>query len=158
VARYDGSESQLAAPVLDEDVGVLVPGVEDLLRRICHEEPTSQVVSDRAVDLQTRITYPDGIGRGLVNAQLFAYRDGVRLDVIVDHNRMFATAGGTATDRRCFLNDFVASVTLSRGTEEVPRDFVREVVSGIAAARDAVARRNRHARGAWDEIRVATGD
>jgi hypothetical protein len=88
-------------------------------------------------------------------ASLFRWRDRVRLDISVEHNRMFVTPKGTASDRRCFLNDYQASVTLDIGTNEIPESFQRDVISGISAARDAVQRYNRRNNTPWSQISVA---
>ncbi len=158
MTQYGGSESQIAFPYVSEDVGVLVPRVEDLLRRVCHEEPSSVADGENAVNLQAPLSFPDGIGVGAVKAELFRYRDGIRLDIQIGHNRMFAKRNGEPSSRRCFFNDYVASVTVSSGKEEIPQNFVRKVVSGVAAARDAVKRHNRQSRGVWDEVKVAAQD
>ena len=112
MAQYGGSDSQLAFPDLDEALGNLVPEVEDLLRRVCHVEPSASARSEKSVDLEAPISYPDGVGSGFVKAELFLYRDAVRLDIRVDHNRVFAKASGRPSDRRCFMNDYVASVSV----------------------------------------------
>ena len=88
-------------------------------------------------------------------ATLFHYRDEVRLDIEVEHNRVFARTGGTPTERACYLNDFVASVTIPPGAQELPEEFVRHVVAGIAAARDAVRRHNRRNAAPWSEVHVS---
>jgi hypothetical protein len=53
------------------------------------------------------------------------------------------------------LNDYVASITIRDLCESLPPDFVRGVVAGIAAARDAVRRHNRRCQAPWNEVRVA---
>ncbi len=158
MAQYGSSESQLAFPSVNETVGILVPKVENLLRGVCHGEPVSAAYGEFGVNVAAPISFPDGIGHGAVKAELFRYRDNIRLDIHLDHDRVFAKRGGTPSERRCFMNDYVASVTFPHGAEEIPRDFVRKVVSGIAAARDAVRRHNRQSRGVWDEVRVAARD
>lgn len=158
MAQYGGSESQIAFPSLNETVAILVPKVEDLLRRVCHGEPVAVSTGESAVDIEAPIGFPDGIGNGTVLAELFRYREAIRLDIQIKHNRVFATRSGAPTDRKCFFNDYVASVTVSNDATEIPQDFVRKVVSGIMAARDAVKRHNRQARGVWDEVSVAAQD
>jgi hypothetical protein len=158
MAQYGSSESQLAFPTVDETVGILVPTVENLLRRVCHEEPLSAADGESGVTVTASISFPDGIGNGVVKAELFRYRDKIRLDIHLEHDRMFAKRGGAPSERRCFMNDYVASVTIPMGAEDIPQDFVRKVVSGVAAARDAVRRHNRQSRGGWDEVRVAARD
>ena len=59
---------------------------------------------------------------------------------------MYASPDGTPSDQACYLNDFVASVTVPQGATALPEEFVRHVVAGIAAARDAVRRHNRRYR------------
>jgi hypothetical protein len=103
------------------------------------------------------ITFPDGIGHGHVVARLFRYRDTVRLDVEIAHNRMLARPGGGLSDRRCYLNDFVASASLPAGSEDVPPDFVRSVLRGVRSARDAVQRHNREQTAPWNQVRVVAG-
>jgi len=158
MAQYGDSESQLAFPSVNDAIGILIPKVENLVRTVCHEEPVSTADGENGVIITAPISFPDGIGTAAVKAELFKYREKIRLDIHLDHNRMFAKRGGVPSDRRCFMNDYVASVTVSSGTDEIPRDFVRKAVSGIAAARDAVRRHNRDSRGVWDEIRVAADD
>ena len=67
------------------------------------------------------------------------YRDLVRVDVEVVHNRMFAKADGSPSDRRCYMNDFVATVTVPPETEQLPPDFERSVLRGVRAARHVLA-------------------
>jgi hypothetical protein len=158
MAQYSSSESHLAFPSAPEAVGILVPKVENLLRRFCHEELLSAADGESGVTITAPISFPDGIGNGAVKAELFRYRDSVRLDIHLDHDRMFAKRGGAPSERRCFMNDYVASITLADGTDDLPQKFTRKVVSGVAAARDAVRRHNRQSRGVWDEVKVAARD
>lgn len=146
--------AQIAAE-LDSDIGVLVPALEDLLSRVTGGEPTVADFERNSIRLVAVLPFPDDIGHGEVVAALFHYRDEVRLDVEVEHNRMFARPDGTASDRACYLNDFVASVTIKSGAQEIPEEFVRHVVAGIAAARDAVRRHNRRSAAPWNEVQVA---
>jgi hypothetical protein len=151
------NDSNAAAPVIELDarLGSLVPAVVSLLQRITSDEPA--VVNDGGTDVKftSELSFPDGIGEGEIAAELFVYRDAVRLDLHVEHNRVFATAHGRPSDRRCYLNDYVASVMLDAESDTLPNDFVRGVVAGITAARDAVRRHNRRAKLPWTEIRVA---
>ncbi|MBI4420657.1 MAG: hypothetical protein HY560_07510 [Gemmatimonadetes bacterium] len=141
---------------LESDVGVLVPAVDHLLSRVTDSE-SSVVEFDRSsIRLHAAVTFPDEIGHGAVVAHLFRYRDDIRLDIEIEHNRMFARPDGSASDRACYLNDFVASVTLKPGIREFPEEFVRHVVAGVAAARDAVRRHNRRNRAPWNEIQVSS--
>jgi len=136
-----------------EGIGHLAPTVSDLLYRITNREPV--VTHENGIRMESPFSFPDGIGEGSVVAELFRYRDSIRLDVRIEHNRYFAGAEGAPTDRRCFLNDYIASVRMPEGTEAIPTDFVRSVVAGIAAARDAVRRHNKLSQAPWNEIRVA---
>lgn len=148
--------SNTAAPEnqLEESMTVLVPQVCNLVERVTALEP-AVTHQERGVRMTSPLSFPDGIGDGVVVAELFRYRDAVRLDIRLDHNRVFASSQGEATERRCFLNDYVASITLPAGAETLPPDFVRGVVAGVAAARDAVRRHNKAAKAPWNEVRVA---
>ena len=146
------------ASELDTEVGVLVPALEDLLSRVTRSESTVLEFDRNSIRLGAHFTFPDEIGRGDVVANLFRYGDEIRLDIEVEHNRMFARPDGTPSDRACYLNDFVASVTLVPGTREFPEAFVRHVVAGVAAARDAVPRHNRRNRAPWNEVQVTAGE
>jgi hypothetical protein len=146
--------AQIAAE-LDSDIGVLVPGLDNLLSRVTGVEPTVAEFERSSIRLMAVLPFPDGIGHGEVVATLFHYRDQLRLDVEVEHNRMFARPDGSPSDRECYLNDFVASVTLAPGAQELPEEFVRHVVAGIAAARDAVRRHNRRNAAPWSEVQVS---
>ena len=151
---WKNAGAPLLFPELDDNVGNIVPAVEDLLRRVTNQQPTARS-EDSTVELVAPLAFPDRIGWGKVVADVFRYREAVRIDLKIDHNRMFAMAGGAPSDRRCFFNDYVASVSVPFGESELPATFVRGVVAGVAAARDAVRRHNRSSRGPWDEIRVA---
>ncbi len=87
-------------------------------------------------------------------ARLFRYRDTVRLDVEIVHNRMLASPNGGTSERRCYLNDFVASITLPAGSEQIPMDFTRSVLRGVRNARDAVQRHNREQSAPWNQLKV----
>ena len=139
---------------LEDTIESLVPAVEDLLQRITGAAPevTEGDVSD--VLFAAPLRFPDGIGQGQVLASLFRWRDTVRLDIEIVHNRAFATPQGRASERSCFLNDYEASVTVQTGTTELPASFQREVISGISAARDAVQRYNRRNDAPWSQVRV----
>lgn len=150
-------DSNTALPVgeMDARVGPFVPAVESLLRRITSTEPTISYDQDTGARLTGGLAFPDGIGEGEIVGELFTYRDTVRLDVHVEHNRTFAGPDGSPTERRCYLNDYVASVTLDADSEQLPPEFVRNVVAGVAAARDAVRRHNRRAVVPWNGLRIA---
>jgi hypothetical protein len=141
---------------LEETIESLVPAVEGLLQRITGAAPEATTEGDGTdLVITAPMRFPDGIGHGQVVASLFRWRDTVRLDIVVEHNRMFVTPKGTASDRRCFLNDYQASVTLAIGSNEVPESFQREVIAGISAARDAVQRYNRRNNTPWSQVSVA---
>ncbi|MCZ6856669.1 MAG: hypothetical protein O7F70_01585 [Gemmatimonadetes bacterium] len=150
-------DSNTALPVSDIDarLGNLVPEVVSLLQRITSVEPAVTYEAGTNVKFTSELSFPDGIGEGEIAAELFVYRDAVRLDLHLEHNRVFATGNDTPSERRCYLNDYVASVTLDADQESLPNDFVRGVVAGVAAARDAVRRHNRRASLPWHAIRVA---
>jgi len=139
---------------LDETIGNLVPAVEGLLQRLTDAVPTVGELEGPGVKVTALLRFPDGIGKGEVVASLFRWRESVRLDIELAHNRAFKKPDGTASDRRCFLNDYEASITVPAGTEELPAEFQREVVSGISAARDAVQRYNRVHQAPWSQVSV----
>ena len=135
----------------------LVPSVESLVQALSPGEAVARDAITGGVRYTVPLRFPDGVGQGRVSAQLFRYRDHVRLDVEVAHNRMFARPDGSPSDRRCFLNDYVASLRIGTSADEVPVDFRREVVSGISAARDAVQRHNRSQAAPWNQVHVVPG-
>ena len=139
---------------LDQTIGRLLPAVADLLERISHSDLVAIEGDGAEVRLIVPLRFPNGIGRGEVVAQLFRWRGRVRLDIAVDHNRLFARPDGTSLGQRCFLNDYLASVTLDGGSDVLPAEFQRKVISGALAARDAVQRHNRRHRSPWSEISV----
>ncbi len=148
-------KAALIASELESDIGVLVPGLDNLLSRVTGGEATVAEYDRNSIRLVAVLPFPDGLGKGEVVARLFHYRDEVRLDVEVEHNRMFSRPDGTPSDRACYLNDFVASVKIENGAQELPEAFVRHVVAGVAAARDAVRRHNRRNAAPWSEVLVA---
>ena len=139
---------------LDETIDRLVPVVENLLQRISDSTVFASDTASNEVKLVAPLVFPDGIGQGQVEAHLFRWREEVRLDIEIAHNRVFRLPDGSPSDRKCFLNDFQASVTFPAGTEQLPREFERQVVSGISAARDAVQRHNRRHQAPWSQVRV----
>ncbi len=151
-------DSNATLPVVEIDARLesFIPAVVSLLQRITSVKPTVTCVGTD-VKFSSELSFPDGIGEGEIAVELFVYRDAVRLDLHLEHNRVFATANSRPSGRRCYLNDFVASVTLDAEQDTLPNDFVRGVVAGVTAARDAVRRHNRRAKLPWNEIRVATG-
>ena len=146
--------AQVAAE-LEPDLAVLVPGLDDLVSRMTGSEATVVDFDRINIRLTAPLMFPDAIGRGEVVAHLHRYRDELRLDIEIVHNRMFARPDGSPSERACYLNDFVASVTMPPGTRELPGEFLRHVVSGVAAARDAVRRHNRRNPAPWNEVQVS---
>src|ERR1041384_3630757 len=120
------------ASELESDIGILVPGLENLLSRVAGAEPLVAEFERTSIRLVAPLTFPDSIGHGEVVATLFHYRDQVRLDVEIEHNRMFARPDGTPSDRACYLNDFVASVTLAQGAQALPDEVGRPAVARTA--------------------------
>jgi hypothetical protein len=139
----------------EETVEHLVPAVEDLLQRIIPEGVVATADEIAGYRMTSELTFPDGVGRGRVVARLFRYREGVRLDVELQHNRVFADRIGAPTERRCFMNDYVASIRLDLGSEQLPADFVRTTLRGMRSAQDAVAEFNRNNPQPWRQVRVA---
>ncbi len=146
--------AQIAAE-LEVDIGALVPALDDLVSRVTAEDATVAEFDRTSIRLVAPLPFPDGIGHGEVAAHLHRYRDGIRVDLEIVHDRMFARPDGTPSDRACYLNDFVASETLAPGALELPPEFVRHVVSGVAAARDGVRRHNRRNPAPWAEVTVS---
>lgn len=139
---------------LDETIVSLTPQVEALLQPIAPDQAVSRESDDSGWRFAVPLQFPDGIGNGVVVARLFRYRDRVRLDVEIVHDRMLARPDGTPSDRRCYLNDFVATARLVAGTEEITADFRRSVLRGVKLARDAVQRHNREETAPWNQIHV----
>ena len=152
------SNTALPDSELDARVGNLVPAVVSLLQRVTSTEPAVKYDHGTGMKFTSALSFPDGIGEGEIVCEVFLYRNAVRVDLSIEHNRVFAVADGRPSDRRCYLNDYVASVTLDADEDALPVDFVRAVVAGVAAARDAVRRHNRRASVPWHEIRVAAGE
>jgi len=150
-----------SAPMTASDAAVreaaiehLVPAVTDLVRRVTGVTPRLTRVSGVHARVAAEIHFPDGIGRGAVVAALFRYRGDIRVDLTIEHNRVFAGRGGHASENRCYLNDYVASLALGSSETELPVEFVRKVVAGVAAARTAVERRRRNA--GWFQPEITT--
>jgi len=139
---------------LDEHVARLVPAVTDLVRRLTGAEARTQRVGPTHARLSADLSFPDGIGRGAIVAGVFRYRGSLRVDLTIDHNRVFAGRGGVASENRCYLNDYIASITLPRDAAELPVEFIRKVVAGVAAARTAVERHRRNA--GWFRAEITT--
>ncbi len=139
---------------LDRTIEAIGPLVEALLQRLSPSDTVSSELGDAGLRAEVPLEFPDGIGHGSVVAQMFRYHDTVRLDILLEHSRRFVRPDGAPSDRRCYLNDFQASVTLARGTTELPEAFTRQVVSGVLAAREGVARHNRLHPQPWHQIRI----
>jgi len=146
--------AQIAAE-LESDIGVLVPALEALVSRLSGVEATVAEFDRTSIRLTSLLPFPDGIGHGEVEAHLHRYRDEVRVDIEIVHDRVFARPDGSPSERTCYLNDFVASMTLTPGVVELPAEFIRHVVAGVAAARDGVRRHNRRQQAPWNEVNVA---
>lgn len=140
---------------LDRMVETLLPMVEALLRRITDDATIETISEDGGYRCSVPLTFPDGIGQGFAVARLFRYRDTVRLDVELEHNRVLAKPDGTPSDRRCYLNDYVASMTFAASEETIPVDFERTAVRGVLMAREAVQRHNRAQQAPWGQLTVA---
>lgn len=149
------SGSSLAYRQLDSALEALAPAVVQLLEHaVGGTTPTSE--SDgHGQRFVVPLRFPDGIGRGAVVAKLFPYRDRLRLDIEVTHNRVFAGRDGAPSDRRCYLNDFIASATLATDARELAPEFVRDVIRGVRRAMDGVQRHNRSQSAPWAQVSVA---
>lgn len=140
----------------EETVEQLLPAVEDLLQRMVPDATFRPVEESAGFRIAVPLSFPDGVGHGTVVARLFRYRESVRLDVELQHNRVFADRAGAPTDRRCFLNDYIASLRVEIGAEELPAEFVRGAVRGVLTAQEAVADFNRKNPQPWRQVRVAS--
>lgn len=139
---------------LDAAVETLVPDVGRLLGKL-GEGPVETAREESFHALGVALRFPDGIGRGRLTARVFRYRTSVRVDLVLAHNRVIALANGRPTDRTCFLNDYVASVTLGPEDTVLPEKFVSRVLAGVPAALTAVEDHNRRHPQPWGRIRVA---
>ena len=148
------SGTTLLRQELDRTIEAIGPFVEALLQRLSPSEVVTGEPGEAGLKAEVPLEFPDGVGRGAVVAQLFRYHDTVRLDLVLEHNRRFVKPDGTPSDRRSYLNDFQASVTLQRGATDLPEAFQRAVVSGVHAAREGVARHNRLHPQPWHQIRI----
>ena len=149
------SQALVATPGIDEAICALSTPVEDLLRRLSASDPVTRQQDGAGLGFTVPLHFPGGIGRGEAVAHLFHWRASVRLDVQIVHDRMFAKPDGSPSDRRCFLNDYQASISLPPGSTELPTEFIRDVVSGVSAARNAVQRHNRRHLQPWNRVVVA---
>ena len=146
----------LAPAAPDAAVTRLVPSVTDLVRRAAGSDAVPLRSGAGEVRLSAALTFPDGIGRGAVVVEVFRYGSAVRVDLAIEHNRVFATRSGAPSDSRCYLNDYVASVTLPLDAAELPLEFVRKVIAGVSAARTAVDRERRRDTNGWLRIAITT--
>jgi len=149
------SGSYLSVQRLAETLEALVTVVSDILKRSAGTETVSSESDDTGYRFSAPVYFPDAIGHGRVVARLFHYRDQVRVDVEVVHNRVFAKADGSPSDRRCYMNDFVATITVPAEAEQLPLDFERSVLRGVHGAREGVQRHNREQTAPWNQVRVA---
>lgn len=152
----------MSAPIVATPVAVserLVEATAALLERVTSNTPTVLYASTgRDVRLEAPVTFPDGIGSGSLIVQLHAQESIVDFTLRLEHDRVFATPQRTPSPNRCFLNDYVASLTLAADVEDLPEEFVREVVSGVSAARYAVERHNREHPAPWFRVSVTVRD
>jgi hypothetical protein len=139
---------------VDDTVARLLPEVATLLEGISSEGELRSHRENGGHVLSMPIQFPDAIGHGAVVARVFRYRDVARVDVELVHDRMLADASGDATNRPCFLNDFVASVSLSPGSERLPDEFRIQVIGGVRAAVAAVETHNRRHPQPWSRVKV----
>jgi len=151
-----GSEDLLRR--LDAAVEALVPRVADLLSDLFPEEDVSSTRDEGTSVLAVPARFPDGIGRGILRAQVFRYRTAARVDLTLTHNRVIALADGRPTDRACFLNDFKASVTLGPNATTLPERFVTQVREGVRGALTAVEAHNRQHPQPWSRIHVTVAE
>ncbi len=149
------SNVSVVSSQLDEAIREILPAVEDLMQRFSDAEPVVAHADGTGVTVSAPLRLPDGIGKAEVVARLFHWREAVRLDIEIVHNRSFAQPDGSPSERKCFLNDYHASLTIDSPSNELPAEFQRQVISGVLAARDAVQRHNRRYDRPWNRIEVA---
>jgi hypothetical protein len=154
---WDESGGAGAATITDpwqEAAERLLPAVVELVRRASRAEPSVQ--RRDAADLRVRagLRFPDGIGHGELVADLFRYRNELRLDLRLEHDRMLATAVGGRTNVPCYLNDYQTSVTLSPSAPGLPQPFVVRVVEGVKGALSAVERAGAKSVVGWGLVNV----
>ena len=137
------------------DIAVLTQSISDLIGRAAQSDQVALENRHGALAISAPVFFPGGIGQGRLCAEAFCYRGRVRIDVCLAHNRVFARPDGSPSDRRLYLNDFVASTTLDADQEDVPDAFVQHVLDGVARARAAVRRHNADPGAYWQEILVA---
>jgi hypothetical protein len=149
---YEGAQQ------IEETLEALVPAVAGLIKRSAGTEDVACEAGDTGYRFSAPVYFPDAIGGGSVVARLFHYRDRIRIDVEIVHNRVFAKADGTPSDRRCYMNDFVASVTTDPDVQQLPPDFERSVLRGVRGAREGVRRHNREQTSPWNQVKVAAAE
>jgi hypothetical protein len=137
------------------EIAVLAQSISDLIGDAAESDQVALDNHRGALVIFAPVLFPGGIGQGQLCAEAFCYRGRVRLDVRLAHNRVFARPDGTPSDRRLYLNDFVASTTLDTGQEGIPDAFAQHVIDGVARARAAVRRHNADPGAYWQEILVA---
>ena len=143
---------------LGETVERLVPHVAALLQGLSAEGDDVRAHREGNVHvLSVPIRFPDGIGHGAVVARVFRYRTSARVDLEIVHDRLLAAANGRPTGHPCFLNDFVASISLGVDAEELPPEFVRNVRAGVREAVTAVETHNQRHPQPWSRIEVVAG-
>ena len=134
----------------------LIGRATQLVERVAGCSATVSLKSDpREVTISAPLSFPDGIGSGLVRVTLRPRHDVVDLKLWIDHNRVFVTGHGGVGGSRCFLNDYVAAISLPGDVSELPEAFVREVVAGVSTAQHALERHNRKHTAPWFRIGVA---
>ena len=89
------SGSSLAYRQLDGTFEALVPALAKVLERAVSGEDVHTESDGRGHRLIAPVRFPDGIGRGSVVAQIFPYRDRVRIDIELVHNRRLARSDGS---------------------------------------------------------------
>lgn len=137
------------------DIGALTHSIVELIGDAAESDQVAVERDGSNLNISAPVSFPGGVGHGCLCAETFCYRGRVRLDVTLAHNRVFARPDGTPSDRRLYLNDFVASTTLDAGLDVVPAAFAEHVSDGVARARDAVRRHNADPGAYWQEIIVA---
>jgi len=133
----------------------LIPATAELLQRLSGQEPAVSCLEDLGIVASTTYPFPDGIGRGELIAMIFSYRGKLRLDIRLEHNRVFASRFGRVTNNRCFLNDYLASTVLPLNCKVLPVSFVSSVLSGVRHAGNAVLRHNQRHDVSWLRAGVA---
>jgi hypothetical protein len=121
--------AQADPAALDEVVARLVPAVSDVVRRLTGSPARAVRMGPSHARVSADLLFPDGVGRGTVVAGVFRYRGDLRVDLAIEHNRVFAGRGGEPSENRCYFNDYVASITLAPQADQLPVEFVRKVVS-----------------------------